>query len=487
MNAIDKFENMLRAHFESLEFIAQDDFRNEVELLCSSHLNDEEKELLVKRLRTKFAIFIDQAPAVLKNNENHEEWLSDSRSKIDWSYWYRYQEYLRAEKGWAPSTVDSLDDITDQVLGLLESPERKGAWDRRGMVVGNVQSGKTSYYTGLINKALCSGYKVIIVLAGIHNSLRSQTQFRIDEGVLGWDSRENLKSNPNMERLGVRKINISCPEDVISLTHSNEDGDFQKARADGIGLNLGHSPVVLVVKKNAHILENLNNWMQGICRNRHRSKVFTNVPFLLIDDEADNASINGKDVVRDDKGNPIKDLDPTSINRKIRFMLKLFSQSAYVAFTATPFANIFIYPTPIEGNEEIKKYGKDLFPESFIINIPTPSNYTGPVKIFGLDKDDKSGLPIINPINDHLLYMPQKHDKTWDVPDDVPESLENAICSFIISCAVRMWRSKKTEHNSMLVHITRYTDVQSQVKTSIRSCLTFFRRSLELNLGNSLE
>ena len=87
-----------------------------------------------------------------------------------------------------------LDEVTDRTLGLLGNPREDGPWDRRGMVVGHVQSGKTANYTGLVCKAADAGYRLIVVIAGIHNNLRNQTQERIDEGFIGRDSAARLQT-----------------------------------------------------------------------------------------------------------------------------------------------------------------------------------------------------------------------------------------------------------------------------------------------------
>jgi hypothetical protein len=140
---------------------------------------DEKK--LIKELEGLYTIWIGQS-TILDDEQGHEPWLPENRADINWDFWNRYRRYLEEEKGWSPFTVDRLEQLTDSILERLEYPKRRGAWDRRGMVVGQVQSGKTSNYTGLVCKAADSGYRLIIVLAGLHSSLRSQTQLRLDEG-----------------------------------------------------------------------------------------------------------------------------------------------------------------------------------------------------------------------------------------------------------------------------------------------------------------
>ena len=125
--------------------------------------------------------------------QDYEPWLDAVRSKIDPYYWNRYKKLL-TEKTFSGQVLAMLDSVTERILGLLENPEKSGQWDRRGMVVGHVQSGKTANYTGLICKAADAGYKLIVVIAGIHNNLRNQTQLRIDEGFVGRDSARLLSN-----------------------------------------------------------------------------------------------------------------------------------------------------------------------------------------------------------------------------------------------------------------------------------------------------
>ncbi|HWC53983.1 MAG TPA: hypothetical protein VG676_10400, partial [Chitinophagaceae bacterium] len=242
-----------------------------------------------------------------------------------------------------------------------------------------VQSGKTSNYTGLICKAADAGYKLIIVLAGLHNNLRSQTQLRIDEGFLGFDTQHQRAFNQNNRWMGVGRIDTSMV--AHSLTSSLDKGDFTAGAANALGINFNtNEPIIAVVKKNAGVLNRLLQWLsaQSVEMPDGR-RVIRNKSLLLIDDEADNASINTR---------PEND-GTTRINGLIRDILRLFDKSGYVGYTATPFANIFI---PLAED--------DLFPRDFIINLPAPSNYIGPEKVFGfqpLGDDDESDtvLPIV--------------------------------------------------------------------------------------------
>lgn len=418
--------------------------------------------------------------------KGHVPWLSSKRAAIKWRFWNRYVTYLERDFGMPPEVVNNLHDLTDKILERLEEPQREGPWDRRGMVVGSVQSGKTANYIGLINKAIDAGYKLVIILAGIHSNLRSQTQLRLDEGVLGFDTQKNRKLSGESRWIGVGKL---PGERLIahSLTSSADKGDFSKPVAQAMGVMLGGDPVVLVVKKNSRLLGNLIEWVLAVAghEDSDRRRV-PDVPLLLIDDEADNASIN----VKDKRDDPDSD-SVSAINGRIREILHAFDKSAYVGYTATPFANIFINP-----EAQTEKYGEDIFPRSFIINVKAPTNYVGPAKVFGLDGDVDAGidahdaLPIIRDLHGDRFkadYMdaaafPQPH-KITHVPTILPASLREALRCFILSCAARRARGQASKHSSMLVHVTRFQAVQEHVATLLRTELLGLQKRLELNDG----
>ncbi len=203
----------------------------------------------------------------------------------------------------------------------------------------------------------------------------------------------------------------------------------------------------------------------------------------MIDDEADNASINTKDIY-DENGNIDPEYDVTKINGLIRQILNMFEKSAYVGYTATPFANIFIDP-----DSETEKHGEDLFPKSFIISIPSPSNYIGAETIFGLYDDvdrgttEVEGLPLIKRISDYEQFIPDKHKKDFKV-NDLPPSLKKAIKFFILSTAARSFRGKENAHNSMLIHVTRYIDVQNKISGLVLKELKAIQQRLRHGEGD---
>lgn len=424
----------------------------------------------------------------LSDDTDHVPWLpSKLGEKADWRFWDRYERYLKSELGIPPAAVARLDEITDDILARLEDPTREGAWDRRGLVAGQVQSGKTGNYTGLIAKAVDNGYKLVVVLAGVHNSLRSQTQARIDEGILGFDTRAFLQAERSdaSSRIGVGKL--AGPRlRVNSFTSSAQQGDFRLNVAQGMGIAPGGAdPIVLVVKKNKSILENLYKWATHLTKEKNPEtgefKV-REIPVLVIDDEADHASVNTKHA----KATDDDEVDPSIINGLIRQFLDTFEQTAYVAYTATPFANIFIDP-----DADHSKAGEDLFPRSFIVNLPAPSNYIGPERVFGLAEDTTAAieaveaLPIVRKIADFDAWLEDKHKASDSLNGELPASLTEAINFFLLAGAVRALRGQEKKHHSMLVHVTRFKLMQKQVATQVTDYLEDVQNRLAFGEGSS--
>lgn len=438
-------------------------------------------ERLAKDLETRFNVWVGQE-TVLQDVRGHEPWLPDRRSLIAWRFWKRYERYLEEDEGWAPQAVIRLGQLTDSILEKLEAPDRLGAWDRRGVVVGNVQSGKTSNYIALVCKAVDAGYKLIIVLAGLHKNLRSQTQLRIDQGFLGFDTQRNRAFDQNNLRIGAGALAGAEFLLAHSLTSSADGGDFNSTVANNMNVVPGGEPIVLVVKKNKSVLQNLLNWAIGVRGEidpKTNRRVVRDVPFLVIDDEADNASINTNPPLRDADGNILADQDVTAINGLIRRLLNSFEKSAYVGYTATPFANIFIYP---DGEHD--EFGEDLFPRSFIINLPAPSNYLGPGRVFGIAPNGSGSaagqreLPVIRVLDDYAAAIPNNHKKT-DLVVQLPDSLRQAIKAFVLVCAARTCRGQSRDHNSMLIHVTRFTAVQASVMNLVQEELRYIQQRLE--------
>lgn len=425
-----------------------------------------DKATLIREVQSIYNIRMDEF-RIIEKEESRLPWINDRKASIEWSFWNRYRDYLQDEKNYPETVLNQLDKLTDRTLDGLFNPNLHGIISKYGLVVGQVQSGKTSNYTGLICKGADAGFKLIIVLAGIHNNLRSQTQLRLDEGFLGFDTQFQRAFNTGQHTIGVGIGKNALP--VHSVTSSSDNGDFSARTTQTFNTN---EPIVAVVKKNTKVLEKLFQWLSSQAgTNANGERRINNKSLLLIDDEADNASINTN---RDEDKS-------TKINEHIRNILRLFDKSGYVGYTATPFANIFI---PIEEDQ--------LFPRDFIINIQAPSNYIGPEKVFGikvLEDDEVSDavLPIVNKIDDYQDFVPNGHKRDSELPDSIPDSLRLAIKSFIITCAIRRFRGQETVHNSMLIHVSRFTNWQEHIKQLVENVFDFYRRGIEMKIPSIIE
>lgn len=440
-----------------------------------------DQEKAVSTLIQRFSHWMGKA-TTLKDNTGHVDWLTAAR-KRDWHYWRRYRDFQESKL--SDTVVDGLDEATDDILALLEDPQRTDAWDRRGLVVGHVQSGKTSNYSGLICKAADAGYKIIIVLAGMHNNLRSQTQMRLEEGFLGYET--TVDRDPGMP-IGVAEFGEDLKTN--SATTRAENGDFSKAIAKHFhGISPEERPWLFVVKKQKTVLTALLHWIQTRVADASDAgdgrKLVTKLPLLMIDDEADNASVDTGEQAFNEDGSPDEEHQPKTINSLIRQLLHAFTRKAYVGYTATPFANIFIHHKGATAKE-----GPDLFPRSFIINLAAPSNYVGPARMFGqmTNEGRKGALPLARNILDHYDtesdsgWMSPKHNKThvpiYNGQETIPPSLRNAIHSFVLACAARELRGQGSEHNSMLIHVTRYVAVQHHVREQVEETVRRMRQKI---------
>lgn len=463
----------------------------------SEELDHEE---VIDELIRRFSVWIG-ADTSLQDDTGHEPWLDASR-KQGWRYWQRYREMLERDLSW--DIADKLDKSTDKILGMLEDPLRPGTWSRRGLVVGHVQSGKTASYTGLVCKAADAQYKVIIVLAGLHNNLRSQTQIRLEEGFLGYETNSDHDA---LKLTGVGHIDTDISIKPNCATTRSESGDFGRRAATQLSISPEQRPWLFVVKKNKSVLVWLLKWIQSHVADTkiHMDaddpigssllplvkKKVTKFPLLIIDDEADNASVDTGEKVVDESGNADEEHDPTTINKLIRRILHSFSKSAYVGYTATPFANIFIHE-----RGETRTEGLDLFPSSFIQNLAAPSNYVGPSRVFGNPSIDgrKNGLPLIKEVKDFKSedgqtgWMPVKHKAghipRWSPAEALPPSLRGAVDSFVLACAIRALRGQNNKHSSMLIHVTRLNQVQNQVRHDVDEYVTHLRQKVSRKIGH---
>ena len=414
-------------------------------------------------------ITVYSEPTIVLTTEEikRDPWWDNLRQsgESNLAYWRRYYDYMRAKPGWSIKAIDDIDDSTDKVMNAIANPRSNTELERMGMVFGHVQSGKTAHYIGLINKAYDAGYQFIIVLTGIHNSLRSQTQSRIDEEVLGYETgSESISLNePARNQIGVGIGNNYESEGTFlqTLTSCDEQGDVSKKTLS----NFMTPPFVIVTKKVAPVLRNVIRYFEKsplIQMENGKKIVPANYPALIIDDEADQASINTKDM-RDDNGNWLEDCNPSTINGLIRRLLGVFKCRSYVGYTATPYANIFIDPKTPDN-----PYGSDLFPRDFIFRAPRSGMYIGAREYFGIAGDETAPvMPLYREITTGGGYL-GKGTKADDPVGPIPEDLKKAIRYFVISTALRNCRGQVNKPNTMLIHIVRFVGQQNQLKRRVK-------------------
>lgn len=441
--------------------VGQDEIRTIVtrmaEAFGGSGGSDSLVDDLCRELESRLIVRMGSHVEVL-DDHGHSPWLAATAAQRDDFYWLRYRDHLLRQVGLPSPVVSRLNETTDKILDMLQNPEIPGDWSRRGMVVGHVQSGKTANYTGLVCKAADAGYRLIIIIAGIHNNLRSQTQQRIEEGFIGQTAAEG----GGRELVGVGLADRNNRRSPVSLT--SRGSDFRKAVASQIALQLGQvkEPVVLVIKKNPSTLKHLIEWLER--NNTFGGSAVSDHPMLLIDDEADNASINtSKDPQR-----------ATRINGLIRSLLKLFRKNSYVGYTATPFANIFIDPDTDTDME-----GEDLFPRHFIIALRAPDNYIGGQAVFG-DETPEGLERMLQTADDYEQFLPLKHKKEHIV-EALPPSLEDALRVFLLARALRMLRGNATAHCTMMVNVSRFVAVQGEVRARIDDWMVAVKRAVRYN------
>jgi hypothetical protein len=457
-------------------------------------------------------------------DKNFKSWLDTNRKKsIEWNYSNRYFEYL--EKSGRPKKVVKETEISSlSIIRKMADPKSSKPSYKKGLVVGAVQSGKTGNFNAVINRAIDVGYEMIIVLSGIMEDLRSQTQKRIEkdvvgEGNIGYEERSGKKGVGNINRFGNRG-----GSDVIQIKSlTSETKDFNKTVKD-----LDHTlndKYILVCKKNVSVLKNLIIWLHNLLEDGSKKH---NIPLLIIDDEADNASLNNLGA----KGRNYA----SKTNDYIRIILDLFYVKSYVGYTATPFANVLQDRNEAPDHDSEIKYKNrkgeyitiqlarvdNLFPDHFIELLNPPSNYVGAKQIFDTihpienQTNDNDKIPLVAPvIKDHIEQYPSRlyHQEDgntmclenisrseWDekfgykgylgfsshsefrhgtvaakkedpFPKALPESLKIAIKCYIISLAIRQSRIPSMlhsdlyqKHNTMLIHVSRFTLWQNKTK-----------------------
>ena len=430
-----------------------------------------EKIQILNKLMMQMAVNVESKAVVLENPEV-ERWLDDERGKIKWNYWQAYKKLL-LKKGRDRGSLIETEKVIDEVLDLSGNPKKHKAFKRKGLVMGNVQSGKTESYLGLINKEIDAGYKIIILLGGHQNGLRKHTQLRVNEGVIGKDNKEI--SSHQAEIIGVGKLRDQ-KHSIVPFTSSDKDFDNSAVEAlHGIGLSHIDAPIILTVKKWHTVLNGLYAWLKRTNNLDPDKGILLEDALLFIDDEADYATPNVK---APDRSLPPINIEPdsdddenepdmvTETNGNIRRILSLFRRSTYVAYTATPFANIFIHPDAVDEKFKDSILKDDLYPSDFMIKLHRPTAYIGQDFFFNPAAEDEDLMNSVIEINDHENLVPMKHKKDFDV-GDLPPSLREAIESFFINCAIRSHRNQASNHMTMMVNVSQFNLIQDKVTEKI--------------------
>lgn len=385
--------------------------------------------------------FILEPARILVANPDKTQWIND-QDRSTWYYWPTLRSYLLGKNNWSLSAVRSLDETSDRILKQLACPS-DDSFDIRGLVIGYVQSGKTANYTALISKAVDVGYRLIIVLSGIDNGLRRQTQIRLNQELVGYSNNNSV--GVNLPPIG-KQWHQFTSEDI--------NGDFQPGYVN-YGALQGSQPVLLVIKKNGAVLRRLHKWLDEAPEKTRKT-----LPAIIIDDEADQASIDTRGSYTIEGEEPPDDFEePTIINKLIRDLLKKFRRKAYVAYTATPFANILIPHDAFNPKLE-----NDLYPKDFIVDLPKPEGYFGAEELFGRS-DRVTGEKIVEGLN--IVRLVSENEFSLIAEGKVPPSLENAILDFVLSGAARSFRGQGNSPSTMLLHGSHLIIKQSEMKKMV--------------------
>lgn len=483
---------------------------------------------------------IDVAPSERMARPGYKTWLTPERKTAiaPWNYSEeRYFPYL-LDKGRSKKVIDKIAESSMYVLENMGDP-KANSFFKKGLVVGEVQSGKTAHFNAVVNRSIDAGYRLIIILSGIMDDLRRQTQKRIEEDVIGYGVVDEATDREDKKGVGVKlKFGIGDDggygvEQIRKITTHKNDyrGTLASAGFQLDDLN------ILVCKKNVGILKNL---LKTFHDRLNKDKGVLDVPLLIVDDEADNASLNNMGA----KGKQYA----SKVNLYLRALLGLFERKTYLGYTATPFANVLqdqneapdeklvIVTKNTDGSASEKKFTlvPNLFPEDFIELIKSPSNYIGAKHLFEattlLDSKKGKEIPLIEYINDHVEEFPasvvdigngellgiENHrlkqsefysDKLSEIfesysdfkegkpraskryddfPRRLPKSLKDAIGCFILSIAIRDSRKPRiinsplyNRHNTMLVHVSRFITWQNKTKELIEKEISELARKID--------
>ncbi len=483
----EKFETLLNAMISiafNFKTLTSNQFNDFAATVRAKHydflpISDQEFEEVKRNIQEYRATENTNGTILVDQETIHDPWYTTNKSDFPTDYVSRFIKYLSIEKKWSDQVILKLDENTDKIMDYIGNPLIKTEWSKKGLLIGDIQSGKTSNYTFLCNKAVDAGYKIIIVLAGMTNSLRKQTQQRLEKDFVGI-TKITPQNSIRGEITPSSKVGVANYGSVSERveTFTSDERDFSKTIAETTNVSFSDKtcPKLFVVKKVKSVLNNLYYWLKNSIDSNNNSKI--DIPMILIDDESDNASVNTGD-----------EYNPSSINNSIRSILKLFSRQTYLGVTATPFANIFI--NPYNGIDN--KFDPDLFPKDFIYSLPSPTTYFGSSIIFASDSTYSDS--VITELNDHEMvgFFEYGHKKDVDF-NTIPSSLREALQYFILTIAIRNYRGQTGSHRSMLINVSRFVDVQNRLrdliiytfyKTLLADVVNFSKLSYEEAMKNS--
>lgn len=394
-----------------------------------------ETEALIQEAASEIKRSLENVEILHKHSllQPHKPWYTGGRPGD--KHWPSLHKYIADSKGWGEDKAESIGNAANEVVSLIADPNNE-KFQYRGLVVGHVQSGKTANMTGVIAKAIDAGYNMVVILAGLTNKLRQQTQRRLETDLLN-----------------------RVPLEWIKWTNTEDDGDF-KMPAGKVFLPPKGQTQVCVLKKNVSPLKHFLHTLQ-----KTPPVTLKSLRVLLIDDECDSASVNAAH----------GEFDVSTINAMIRTILTRFHAVTYIGYTATPFANVLINPYP-NDNQDID----DLYPKDFITALEKPKGYFGTEELFGrdpIDADDididEEGLDMIRQVPEaevEDLQPPSRKEKEVFFPK-ITKSLEDAVLYFIASCAARLARGHSNSHMTMLVHTSVYTILHDRLSEQISAWL----------------
>lgn len=426
--------------------------------LLSIDVSEDEKESVRKEILSENKVLLGLGAAIVQRQ--HKKWFAQRKDQLDLEYWDRFKQYLLQYKNLPVNVVNQMDNVSDEVVDLLGDPKRDDEKEqRRGLIIGDVQSGKTINYSGIICKAVDAGFRTVILLTGTTNDLRQQTQIRLDEAFVGVDSNMIGGEAKSIEPIGVGLIN---PDQKLRPTvFTTAAKDFNKNAAKQLSIALaqgaGDRPMLFVIKKNVGVLNSLLEWIRK--HNQYETNKIKN-SILMIDDEADYASVNTKD----------EGEDPSRTNKLIEDLLNIFRFSSYVGFTATPYANVFIDPETDEAMEH-----EGLFPKDYIYALEAPTNYIGARNIF---PKNATYNYILRDIEDGEDSYPLNHKKDDDF-STLSASLKIAINTFLVANTIRDLRGDKNTHRSMMIHISRFRNTNQMLHKAVVEYLAEVKTSIK--------